>query len=163
MIVPWTADGFRAMAIALRTLDERKGVSSHTFLPEDRCVRLLFKNLGRQMPEDVIQEELEALFFSVQGVFHLCSGHQYQNTSKACHLTPNLVVSVAQGCKVLKVHSLTCVACKSWWRCTSPLRALFSASAASALATCTSTADMHSGMLLVVRPFWGVLYPSAAA
>lgn len=108
MIVSWTSDGFRATAIALRTIDKSKGVSFHTtFLPEDRCVHLLFKNLGRQMSEDVLQEELEALFISVQGVFHLCSGHQCQNTSKACHLTLNLVVSVARGCEVLKVRSLT--------------------------------------------------------
>jgi len=58
------------MAIALRTLDESKGMSFHTFfLPEDRCVRLLCKNLGRQMPEDVIWEELEAVVISVRGVF----------------------------------------------------------------------------------------------
>jgi len=35
-------------------------VSFHNFsLPEDCCVRLLVKNLGRHMPEDVGREELE--------------------------------------------------------------------------------------------------------
>jgi hypothetical protein len=56
MVVPSTADGFRAMVSALRSLDEGKGVSFHTFtLPEDRRVRLLVKNLGRGMPESVVQ------------------------------------------------------------------------------------------------------------
>jgi hypothetical protein len=35
-------------------------VSFHNFsLPEDRCVRLLIENLGKQMPEDFVREELE--------------------------------------------------------------------------------------------------------
>jgi hypothetical protein len=47
MVVPSTADGFRAVVSALRSLDEGEGVSFQTFtLPEDRCVRLLVKNLG---------------------------------------------------------------------------------------------------------------------
>jgi hypothetical protein len=62
MLVPQTADGFRATVAALRSLDGSKGVSFYTFsLPEDRCVRLLVKNLGRLMPEDVVREELENL------------------------------------------------------------------------------------------------------
>jgi hypothetical protein len=60
------------------------------------------------MPADV-WEELEALVISVQAVFQLCSGHCYQDASKACQLTPNFVVSVARGCDLLKVHSLTTV------------------------------------------------------
>jgi hypothetical protein len=72
------------------------------------AVCLLFKNLGRQMPEDV-REEWEALVISVQDVFQLCSGHRYQDATKACQLTPNFVVSVARGCELLKVHSLTTV------------------------------------------------------
>jgi hypothetical protein len=47
MVVPSTADGVRATVSALRSLDGGEGVSFHTFsLPEDRCVRLLVKNLG---------------------------------------------------------------------------------------------------------------------
>jgi hypothetical protein len=62
IIVPGTADGFRATVSALRSLCGSMGVTFHTFsLPEDRCVRLLVKNLGRQMPESVVREELEAL------------------------------------------------------------------------------------------------------
>jgi hypothetical protein len=38
------------------SLDEGEGVSFHTFtLPEDRCVRLLVKNLGRGTPESVVR------------------------------------------------------------------------------------------------------------
>jgi len=37
MVVPSTADGFRAAVSALRSLDWKEGVSFHTFtLPEDR-------------------------------------------------------------------------------------------------------------------------------
>ena len=66
MLVPLTADGFRATVSALRSLDGSKGMSFHAFcLPEDRCVRFLVKNLGRHMPEDVVREELENLGFCV--------------------------------------------------------------------------------------------------
>jgi hypothetical protein len=66
MIVPGTADGFRVTVSALRSLDGSKGVTFHTFpLPEDRCARLLVKNLGRQMPESVVRVELAALGFRV--------------------------------------------------------------------------------------------------
>jgi len=48
MLVPATAAGFRTTVTALRSLDASRGVSFHTFsLPEDRCVRLLVRNLGR--------------------------------------------------------------------------------------------------------------------
>jgi hypothetical protein len=56
-LVTETADGFRATIGALRSLSERKGVSFHSFsLPEDRCVPLLLKNLGKRMPEDEVRE-----------------------------------------------------------------------------------------------------------
>ena len=74
MVVPSTADGFRAAVSALRSLDGKEGVSFHTFtLTEDRCVRLLVKNLGRGMPESVVWEELESLNIRVQGVTQLRS------------------------------------------------------------------------------------------
>jgi len=50
MLVPPTAEGFRATVSALLSLDGSKDVSFHTFsLPEDRCVRLLIKDLGRHV------------------------------------------------------------------------------------------------------------------
>ena len=74
MVVPSTADGFRAAVSALRSLDGKDGVSFHIFtLPEDRCARLLVKNLGRGMPESVVREELESLNICVQGVTQLRS------------------------------------------------------------------------------------------
>jgi hypothetical protein len=43
-------------------------VSFHTFsLPEDRCLRLLVKNLGQRMPENAVREELESLNIQFQG------------------------------------------------------------------------------------------------
>jgi hypothetical protein len=69
MLVPRTAEGFRAAVSALRSFDGSRGVRFHTFsLPEDRCVRLLVKNLRRHMPENVVQEEVENLGISVQGI-----------------------------------------------------------------------------------------------
>jgi len=108
MLVHRTAEGFRATVSALRSLDGSKGVSFHTFfLPEDRCVRLLVKNLGRHMPEDVVGEELESLGVCVQGVLQLRSGLRDQETAKAHPLTPHFIVTVARGPEVAKVRSLT--------------------------------------------------------
>jgi len=48
MLVPRTAEVFRATVSALRCLGAGKSVSFHTFsIPEDRCVLLLVKNLDR--------------------------------------------------------------------------------------------------------------------
>ena len=88
MVVPSTADGFRAAVSALRSHDGKDGVSFHTFtLPENRCVRLLVKNLGRDMPESV-REELESLNIRVQGVTQLRSGRRDQDPAKDRPPTP---------------------------------------------------------------------------
>jgi hypothetical protein len=72
--VPETADGFRATIGALRSLGEDTGVSFHNYsLPEDRCVPLLLKNLGKRMTEAEFKEEQEAFFISVQAVMQLRS------------------------------------------------------------------------------------------
>jgi hypothetical protein len=108
MLVPGTADGFRATTGALRSLGEDKGVSFHTFsLPEDRCVRLLLKNLRKRMPEAEIKEELEALHISVQGVMQLRSKRRDQDPEKDRPLTPHFIVLVARGPEVAKLRSLT--------------------------------------------------------
>ena len=66
-MIPATADGFRGAVNALRALNIESGVSFHTYsLPEDRCVLLLIKNLGRRMPESVVLEELRSLDIHVQ-------------------------------------------------------------------------------------------------
>jgi hypothetical protein len=94
MLVPETDDGFRATIGALRSLDAAEGVSFHTFsLPEDRCVRLLLKNVGKRMPEDEIREELEALRINVQAVMQLRSKRRDQDPEKDRPLTPHFIVS----------------------------------------------------------------------
>jgi hypothetical protein len=101
MVVPETADDFRAVFSAFRSLDANKGVSFHTFsLPEDRCTRLLIKNLGRRKPEDVVREELGALSICVQGDMQLRSGRRDQNPEKDCPVTPHFIVTVARGPEV---------------------------------------------------------------
>jgi hypothetical protein len=108
VFVPETADGFRAAVTALRSLDASRGVSFHTFsLPEDRSVRLLVKNLGKTMPESVVQEELAALGISAQGVMQLRSGRPSQDGTQDRPLTPHFIVSVPRGPEVTKLRSLT--------------------------------------------------------
>jgi hypothetical protein len=89
MLVPETADCFRATIGALRSL-EIEGVSLHTFLlAEDRCVRLLSKNVGKRMPEAEIREELEAFHINVQAVMQLRSKRRDQDPEKDRPLTPH--------------------------------------------------------------------------
>ena len=63
-------------------------MSFHTSLPEDRCVRLLVKNLGKGMSESAVREELESLNIRVQGVMQLRSGRRDQDPAKDRPLTP---------------------------------------------------------------------------
>jgi hypothetical protein len=108
MVVPSTADGFRAVVNALPSLGGREAVSFHTYLlPEERCVRLLVKNLKKRMPESVIREELESLKIRVQGVMQLRSGRRDQDSAKDLFPTPHFIVSVARGPVVSRVRSLT--------------------------------------------------------
>jgi hypothetical protein len=108
MLVRRTAEEFRAAVSALRSLDGSKGVSFHTFsIPEDRCVRLLVKKLGRYMPENVVREELENLGISAQGILQLRSGRRDQESATAHRLTPHFIVSVARRPEVAKVRSIT--------------------------------------------------------
>ena len=61
----------------------------HTYsLPEDRCVRLLIKNHGRTMPENVVLEELRSLDIHVQGVMQLRSVRRDQDPDKDRPSTP---------------------------------------------------------------------------
>ena len=107
MVVPSTANGFRAAVNALRPL-MGEGVSLHTFtLTEDRFARLLVKNLGRDMPESVIREELETLGIHVHGVTQLLSGRRDQDPTKDRPPTPDFIVSVARGPDVSRVRSFT--------------------------------------------------------
>ena len=108
VVVPATADGFRGAVSALRSLNVESGVTFHTYsLPEDRCVRLLIKNLGRRMPESVVLEELRSLDIHTQGVMQLRSGRRDQDPAKDRPATPHFLVSVARGPEVSKVRALT--------------------------------------------------------
>jgi hypothetical protein len=108
MVVPSTADGFRTTVSALWSLDGRESVSFHTFsLPENRCMRLLVKNLGKQLPENVVREEVEALNIRVQGVMQLRFGRRDQDPEKDRPPAPHFIISVTQGPEMPKVRSLT--------------------------------------------------------
>ena len=108
MVVPSTADGVRAAVSSLRSLEGKVGVSFHTFtLPEDCCVRLLVKKLGRGMPESVVCEELESLNIVVQGVTQLRYGRRDQDPPKDRPTTPHINVTMARGSEVSKMRSLT--------------------------------------------------------
>jgi hypothetical protein len=76
-------------------------------LPEDRCVHLLSKNLGKRMPEAEMKEELEALHVSVQAVLQLRSKRWDQDPEKDRALTSHFTESVARGPEVAKVRSVT--------------------------------------------------------
>ena len=85
-----------------------EGLSFDTFtLPEDRCARLLVKNLGRGMPESVVREELETVGINVQWVTQIRSGHRDQDTNKNSPSTPHFILSVARGPEVSRVRSIT--------------------------------------------------------
>jgi hypothetical protein len=107
MVVPATTDGFRAAGSALRYFEGKEGMTFHTSLPEDRCVRLLVKNLMRRMPESAVREESESLGIQVQGVMQLRSGRRDQNPWKDRHPTPHFIVSVTRGPEVSRVRSVT--------------------------------------------------------
>ena len=98
MVVPSTADRFRAAVSALRSLDGREGVSFHTFtLPEDHCVRLLVKNLGKGMLESFVREQIESLNVRIQGVRHQRSGRRDLDPAKDRPSNPRFIVSVVRG------------------------------------------------------------------
>jgi len=92
MVVPPTADGFRPAVSALRSHDGEEGVSFHTFaLSEERCVRLLVKDLGRCKPESIVRDELESLNFRVHGVMQLRSGRRNQDPVEDGSSTPTFL------------------------------------------------------------------------
>jgi hypothetical protein len=147
MVVPATADGFRAVVSALRSLDGREGVSFHTFtLSEDRCMRLLVKNLGRGMTESVVREELESLNICVQGVMQLRSGRRDQNPAKNRPPIPSSLSRWRVGLICRKyVHSPNSANCECRWSRTWPQKAHCNAGAASVLDTRSVTVDTRPG------------------
>jgi len=97
MVVPSTANGFRATVSALRSLDGGGCEFPHFTPPEDRFARLLVKNLGSGMHESVVREELESLDIRVQGLTQLRSGRHDQDPAKDRPLTPHFIVSMVRG------------------------------------------------------------------
>jgi hypothetical protein len=158
MVVPSTAEAFRAAIRTLRSLDRQEGVSFHTFtLTEDRCVRLLVKNLGRVMSESVVREELELLDIHVQGLTQLRSGRRDQDHAKdrLSLLTLSSRRREGQGCQRC-VHSPSSVACECRWKRTWLQKDRCNASAASASATRSETVDTHPGASSVGAPTFPV-------
>ena len=92
-------------------------VSFHTFtLPEDRCARLLVKNLGRGMPESVVREELETLGIYVQGVTQLRSGRRDQDPTKDSPPTPTSLYQWREGLRCPGcAQSPNSAACECRW------------------------------------------------
>ena len=83
MVFPSTADEFRAAVTTLLSFDGKEGVSFHTFnFPDDRCARLLVKNHGRSMPENVVQDKLDSMNFRLQVVTQLRSCSCDQDPAK---------------------------------------------------------------------------------
>jgi len=147
LIVPSTTDGFRAAVTALQSIFGKEGVSFHTFTPpEDRRVRLLVKNLGRDMPQSVVREEPESLNTRVQGVTQLRSGHRHPDPTKERPPIPHFIVSVTRGPGVSKVRSLTelCGLRASVESYVAP-KGRCNTSVASTSATRSVTADKHTG------------------
>jgi hypothetical protein len=92
MMVPETADGFRATISALWSLGKGEGVSFHTFsLPEHRCVRLLLKNLFKRMPETEIRQKLKVLHIQLQAVS--CNSDRGDRTRKPRSTVPSHLTS----------------------------------------------------------------------
>jgi methyl coenzyme M reductase subunit C-like uncharacterized protein (methanogenesis marker protein 7) len=105
MLVSENAGEFRAAIVPLRSHGEGDSSSVHTFsLPEDRCVRLLLKNLGKRMPKAEIREELEALHINVQAVMQLRSKRRDHDFKNDPPLTAHLILSAALGPDVVKVR-----------------------------------------------------------
>ena len=65
----------------LKSMDRSEGVAFHTYsFPEDRCTRLLVKDLSKNMPEQDVREELEILGIPVQSVLQLRTGSPHRTS-----------------------------------------------------------------------------------
>ena len=132
-------------------------MSFYTFtLPDDRCARLLLKNLGRGMPENVVRDELESQNNSFHGVTQLRSGRRDPDPAKDRPPTPTSLSQWREGLWYQKCdRSPNSATCECRWsrmwlqkdRCNGS-----AASAASASATRIVTADTQTGVSLVVAP-----------
>ena len=146
MVVPSTADGFRASVSALRSIDGKDGVNFHTTLPEDRRARVLVKNLVRGMSESVVREKLESLNICVQGVTQLRSGRRDQDPAKDRPPTPTSLYQWREGLRWPRYdHSQNSATCDCWLSRRWLQRVHCSASAVRALDTRSVTAVTYPG------------------
>jgi len=129
-------------------------LSFHTFtLSEERCARLLVKNLGRGMPDNVVREELESLTIRVQGVTQLRSGCRDPDPAKDHPPTPTSICQWHKGLGCQKCdRSPNSATCECRWNRMWLQKARCNASAASASAKRSVTADTHLGASLVGAP-----------
>jgi len=151
MVVPSTADGFRAVVSALRSIDGKDGVSFHTFtLLEDRYPRLLVKNLGRGMPESIVREQLESLNICVQGVTSCDLAVAIPTPTRTALPPPTSLCLWRADLSCPRCdHSPNSAVSECRWRRTWLQKVRCNASAASVSATRSSTADTHLGASLV--------------
>ena len=98
VLVPNKAECFRVTVRMLRSIDTSKGVAFHNYrLPEEKCTRLLILDLGKNVPEQDVREELEILEIPVQLVLQLHSQHRDPDPAKDRFLTLHFIVTVARG------------------------------------------------------------------
>jgi hypothetical protein len=154
MVVTKTANGFWATISAMQSLGESKNLSNQNFsLPEDRCVDLLLKNLGKGMPEADVREELEALHIHVQTVMQLRSRRRVKYVEKDSPLTTNFTLPVAGGPNVAKVCSPTdCCCLRVKVEMYNAPKGLCNANSVSALGTLGVTVATHLGAWHVGTP-----------
>ena len=108
VLVPNTADSFRATVSVLRIINQSKGVTSYTIsLTEYRCTRVLFKGLGKKIPEQVISEELEILGILVISMLKLRSPCRDPDPAKDSFPKTHFILTVARGPLFSNVHGLT--------------------------------------------------------
>ena len=131
-----------------------EGVSFHTFtLPEDRCARLLVKNLGRGMPESAVWEELETLGIHVQGSRSCAPAVVTRTLTRTAFPPPSSSYRWHEGLRCPGcAQSPNSAACECRWSRTWLQRALCNASAVSASDTRSETAVTRLGASRVGAP-----------
>lgn len=103
-----TETAYNAAVSTLRSLHASKSMSSYTFsVPEDRCVRFLFKTLDRRMHESLVREEFKVLEMCVQRFLKLLSGHRNHEPEKCFPVIPHFIVSVVRTPEATNVRPLT--------------------------------------------------------
>ena len=116
-------------------------------------MRLLVKNLGRGMPENVVREELEALNIHVQAAMQRPSGRREQDSAKDRPPTPTTFYPWLGGLKCPKCDLSTNSAfCECRWSRMWLQRVPCNANAANASDTRSVIADMCPGASRVVSP-----------